>query len=308
MRNLDLKEINEIRDGSGFQLYPPLNEFFEKYLDQIKLNEKNGITSYLYVRHEIVTEPNVYYGLLNLISKNNLKNIKLSISTLGNYEYCTKPETNIYMWAGTTIRQEIDNIEEQNTFMFTNFPNLDNKKITKAIISSRKETEPRDKIFEYKFKSNDIISRYAKFQLDNKDYSQFPIWDDLVEEYKGSLISFVLETYNWSGDFHFQPPPQFSEKTIMAFLSGTMPVVYGDVGLVKSLEDMGFHLWNDYFGFNEDFLQQTDKIKQKEFKKAMERVDNMTFEEVEELYKTNFHLIQKNYDIVKACFLEKSYI
>ena len=308
MRNLDLKEINEIRDGSGFQLYPPLNEFFEKYLDQIKLNEKNGITSYLYVRHEIVTEPNVYYGLLNLISKNNLKNIKLSISTLGNYEYCTKPETNIYMWAGTTIRQEIDNIEEQNTFMFTNFPNLDNKKITKAIISSRKETDPRDKIFEYKFKSNDIISRYAKFQLDNKDYSQFPIWDDLVEEYKGSLISFVLETYNWSGDFHFQPPPQFSEKTITAFLSGTMPVVYGDVGLVKSLEDMGFHLWNDYFGFNEDFLQQTDKIKQKEFKKAMERVDNMTFEEVEELYKTNFHLIQKNYDIVKACFLEKSYI
>ena len=57
---------------------------------------------------------------------------------------------------------------------------------------------------------------------------------------------------------------------------------------MKSLEDMGFHLWNDYFGFNEDFLQQTDEIKQKEFKKAMERVDNMTFEEVEELYKQTF--------------------
>ena len=91
----------------------------------------------------------------------------------------------------------------------------------------------------------------------------------------------------------------------MAFLSGTIPIVYGDVGLVKSLEDMGFHLWNDYFGFNEDFLQQSDEIKQREFIKVMERVDNMTFEEVEELYNTSFDLIQKNYDIVKACFLEK---
>ena len=303
---LDFKEINEIKNGNGFQLYKPIKEHFQKHLDKIKLNEKNGVTSYLIIKHEIITEPNVYYELLNEISKNNLKNIKLSISTLGSYEYCTKPETNLYLWEGTTIRQDIDDIKEQNAFMFNNFPNLDNKKITKAIISSRKETEPRDKIFEYKFKSNDVISRYAKFQyLDNKDYSQFPIWDDLVEEYKGSMISFVLETFNWTGDSHIQLQPQLSEKTIMAFLSGTIPIVYGDVGLVKSLEDMGFHLWNDYFGFNEDFLQQSDEIKQREFIKVMERVDNMTFEEVEELYNTSFDLIQKNYDIVKACFLEK---
>ena len=105
----------------------------------------------------------MYIMDFKLISKNNLKNTKLSISTLGNYEYCTKPETNLYMWAGTTIRQEIDNIEEQNTFMFTNFPNLDNKKITKAIISSIEKKQTQDKIFEYKFKSNDIISRYSNF-------------------------------------------------------------------------------------------------------------------------------------------------
>ena len=71
---------------------------------------------------------------------------------------------------------------------------------------------------------------------------------------------------------------------------------------------MGFHLWNNYFGFNEDFLQQRSEVKQTEFKKVMEHIDNMSFEEVEELYKRNLDLIQKNYDRVKACFLEKSYI
>ena len=87
---LDFKEINEIKNGNGFQLYKPIKEHFQKHLDKIKLNEKNGVTSYLIIKHEIITEPNVYYELLNEISKNNLKNIKLSISTLGSYEYCTK--------------------------------------------------------------------------------------------------------------------------------------------------------------------------------------------------------------------------
>lgn len=310
MRNLDFKEINEIRDGAGFQIYNPFKEHFQKHLDKIKLNEKNGITSYLIIKHEIITEPNIYYELLDLISKNNLKNTKLSMSTLASYEYCTKPETNFYLWEGTTVRQDIDDIKEQNAFMFTNFPNLDNKKITKAIISSRKQTIPRDKIFEYEFKSTDIISRYAKFRMSNNgvpviDDGNFPIWDDLVEEYKGSMISFVLETNNWTGDNQIQLPPQISEKIIIAFLSGTIPIVFGDIGLVKSLEDMGFHLWNNYFGFNEDFLQQRSEVKQTEFKKVMEHIDNMSFEEVEELYKRNLDLIQKNYDRVKACFLEK---
>ena len=300
---LDYQEINEIREGNAFKLQPYLEGYFEKYIDKLKSNEENGITSYLIIEHEIITEPDKYYDLLNKISKNNLKNIKLSMSTLGSYEYCTKPETNLHIWAKATMRYKID-VEEQTEFTFGRFTDLDNKKVTKAIISSRKEQEARDGIFEYKFKSNDIISRYAKFQNDNKDYSQFPIWTELVKEYKGSLISFVLETFNHCGT-QFQPPPQFSEKIVMAFLSGTMPILYGDVGLVKTFEDMGFHLWNNYFGFNEDFLQQTDEIKQKEFKKVMERIDNMSFKEVEELYKTNFHLTQKNYDLVKACFLEK---
>ena len=70
------------------------------------------------------------------------------------------------------MRYKID-VEEQTEFTFGRFTDLDNKKVTKAIISSRKEQEARDGIFEYKFKSNDIISRYAKFQNDNKDYHSY---------------------------------------------------------------------------------------------------------------------------------------
>ena len=83
----------------------------------------------------------------------------------------------------------------------------------------------------------------------------------MVEEYKGSMISFVLGEFNWTVIPIYNFNLNYLKKQLWHFLSGTIPIVYGDVGLVKSLEDMGFHLWNDYFGFNEDFLQQSDEIK-----------------------------------------------
>ena len=48
------------------------------------------------------------------------------MSTLGSYEYCTKPETNLHIWAKATMRYKID-VEEQTEFTFGRFTDLDIK-------------------------------------------------------------------------------------------------------------------------------------------------------------------------------------
>ena len=90
--------------------------------------------------------------------------------------------------------------------------------------------------------------------------------------------------------------PQFSEKSLIAFLSGTMPVIFGGANLIKNFNDIGLYTWNDYFGFKGDELYENHKIES--FKQVVNKISNLSTDEVKKLWIENKDKIQSNVNII----------
>ena len=92
-----------------------------------------------------------------------------------------------------------------------------------------------------------------------------------------------------------------SEKTILAFLSGTMPIVLGGSGYVKELTEMGFKVWNNDFGFsNADERDDYGKVGLDYFYECLNQVNTMTLNGAKKYWDTYKKDIQHNFDIVST--------
>ena len=89
---------------------------------------------------------------------------------------------------------------------------------------------------------------------------------------------------------------KFSEKSLIAFLSGTMPVIFGAPNIVKNFNDIGLYTWNDYFGFKGDELYEVDKIQS--FKQVLNKISELSTDEVKKLWIENKDKIQSNINLI----------
>jgi len=309
-----LKEIYDLQ--SEHECYQLDNELHivKDNLEHFKNLSKLNITFYLFVFEEILTEPGLFDKLINLLDENNLTSAKISMSTNNKIKYGTHPLTNIAMWSRVQMRKNIettDIFDGTNTveliFSNKNFSlekrNIKENRKYKSICSVRRRNKFRDYIFK-NINLGNSICRYAEWDLGtNKDFTNFPTSSELIKEYHDSYISIVCETNNHlprdgcllSSD-DMMKTPQFSEKSLIAFLSGTMPVIFGGANLIKNFNDIGLYTWNDYFGFKGDELYENHKIES--FKQVVNKISNLSTDEVKKLWIENKDKIQSNVNII----------
>jgi hypothetical protein len=298
-------------------------------------------------------------NLINTVKKHNLKKIHIvvynelfktddridelikSIDTL-NIEYyisCStstpfpksfNPLVNIYFWKNNNIRNNIKwdlNNNEVPLFVKNIYENIP-KKTIKGILSIRKETIRRKFLNAHVDVANfEGIYRYASYpdsysvELSNEKINTFPTTYKLIDEYKKSFVSFVVESephknmsnknlkdmgfdmnadiVNYSYKLNKYNMNFLTEKTLIAFLTKTMPIVLGGKNYVKELKEMGFYVWNTDFGFESaDSFHTRSNNKIIKFIDCINFYNSMTHEDVEKMYNSNIDKINNNYNIV----------
>lgn len=297
---------NPILDGAG----PWDTGFFKSNFDfALKHYEKFTILC----KQEVIGDIEYLENLQNIIRKNSNKEIYISCSTTSNYEYSLDPLLNIVFWRDTYSRNKIS--WESSSGDFPIFDKKHYKDIIKNnsfILSVRKERPERDFIFR-QFKGSLLpnnyngILRYAgwpeqgfedlEWELKNKN--NFPTFIEIIEEYKKSYISFIIESQASS------IMTQFSEKTLLPFLTKSLPIIIGGPSIIKELSEMGFYIFSDNFNIKDSGWEKTNLI---HFAKSVEEINGMDMKSIEKLYKNNIDKIEHNYKLATYLLWEKSLI
>ena len=90
-----LQEINDIKSLINCFSLDPSFTIFKKKLDYFKQLSSKNIPFYILIFEEILTEDNEYKNLIDILEKNNLHSIKVSMTTNGKSKYLTHPLTNM---------------------------------------------------------------------------------------------------------------------------------------------------------------------------------------------------------------------
>lgn len=229
------------------------------------------------------------------------KEIYIAQATTSKLKYGLDPLINLIYWKGFKSRQTIS-CDWDNDYLFDENRYNEIPKTNKGIISVRKRTSKRNYLFS-NINDFDGIFRYSNWPpnakeeekekwLEKVNLNNFPNWYDLINEYKSSYFSFVIE----SGSGLFLN--QCSEKTIIALLTKTVPIVLGGRGYVKELEDMGFWIANEELGIDIDNLPTESKLRMDIFSEGIHNYNKMTMQEVKNFYEKNKDKIEKNFKIM----------
>lgn len=232
--------------------------------------------------------------------KETKKEVLISSSTTTDDFIFTHPITNLYFWQGCFSKSKLSSNSPPILLFHKKYYTNKSKQI-KGILSVRKQNEERDVLFS-NIKEFDGIFRYISFPAyigDESDEiiqstSHFPNWKNLIKEYTQSYISFIIESMN---GYVYN---QLSEKTIIGFLTKTMPIVYGGKDYVKELKQMGFYVWNDEFNFGKgDEYERGSIEKNKNYINTIEYYNKLSLEDIEKLYNENLDKIEHNYNLAK---------
>ena len=114
------------------------------------------------------------------------------------------------------------------------------------------------------------------------------------------FISFVIETDTKDSKYTC-----ITEKTILPFLTQSLPVIYGGIDYIKHLNDMGFYTFNDELGFSTDSLDYGDERKIDNFLEMINRYNKLSYSEIKKIYKQNYKKIKNNYEILEKLYFKK---
>lgn len=231
----------------------------------------------------------------------------ISLATSTSIDNCLHPLVNICFWSDVSTRKSIKwKITNNNSFKLfdiSNFENILNKSV-RGIFSMRKELTKRNHIEGelQKIGKFDGIYRYIKYprnynkEFNDDEISKYPTFFELINEYKSSYISFIVES-----DVQEQFMNPLTEKTLISFLTKTMPIVLGGANYVKELKEMGFYVWNDEFGFDDysDSLYRFKIEKIKKFVGCIDYFNKMSKKDIDNMYIDNIEKIESNYNLVK---------
>lgn len=282
---------------------------FDKNILQLKkqLDGKNTKKISIVNLHECLSSNSYVKKLQSIVDSYADKEIYISSATSTRFDNFFNPIVNIFFWKNAKIRFNIsNNFNDVYKKIFDSSLYIEkyDKKI-KGILSVRRETQFRDYLFSIIDKSKfDGIIRYAKWPdyhesetIEHvKSIDKFPNFLDLINEYKSSYISFVVET-DMNGNGGSMNP--LTEKTLIPFLTKTMPIVLGGKNYIKELKEMGFYVWNDEFGFESgDVLETFDFKKIDLFNKCILKYNSLKINDIDTMYNKNIDKIIHNYNLV----------
>lgn len=226
------------------------------------------------------------------------------------------PLVNLLVWSddeagnGFRIRNTID-IENFDNSLFPSCEYkmghdvFDYDKNIRGIISSRKFDIFRDNLYKRLDEFNGI-SQYHRIDNGYNEQDEFSLskfeninytWSELKNKYKESFVSFVVETYRGPES------NTLTDKTLLSFLSGNIPIVLGQKNFVRELEDMGFWVANNDFGFKwGDYWEFGDIRRIENYLDCINIFNSMSNDDIKKYWISNKDNIQKNYDIVTTLF------
>jgi hypothetical protein len=253
---------------------------------------------YILYFNEVFTESAIE-KITNLIYNKPNKEIYICHSASNFGDLFLHPIVSLLHWRGTGMRKHIGS--KCDSFQLFKSENFDDtyEKTLPYIFSTRKETLIRNKI--YSSLDNNIfkgIVRYARWPISYEleiglDVSKFPTFNELLSEYKSSYISFIIESER------NENINSLTEKTIIAFLTKTMPIFYNSKHYYKDLKAMGFNTFDDVFNitdeYDEEFIDSDTKIKQ--FVNYLNKIDTLSNDEIKDIYDANMHKIEANYTL-----------
>jgi len=253
---------------------------------------------------------------LNLMIEEHDSKVLIQSATSTHIPNGFNPLVNLLVWSddesgnGFRIRNTIG-IED---FDISLFPSTEYKigydiskydKQTRGIISSRKFDIFRDILYK-KITEFNGISQYHRIDnglndQDEFDFSKFEntdyTWQELKDKYKESFVAFVVETYRGPES------NTLTDKTMLSFLNGNIPIVLGQKNFVRELEDMGFWVANSDFGFRwGDYWEFGDNRRIENYIDCITKFNSMSDGDIKNYWLVNKDKIQNNYDIVTTLF------
>ena len=289
-------------------------------LKEIIINNNNFI---FYTNQEVYSEN--FDKLLNLLDEFPEKTIYISQATSTSHRYGFYPIVNLLHFCNVdkkyynpmkeNVVWQLGKNEigwDESYFKFNNeiyYKNL--LKSNRGILSVRKQNPTRDVIFDNITKFNGIL-RYIKVPMyfnsvRIEDFTDVdfkmndnPSTSELVKEYCKSFISFVIETDSENAELN-----PLTEKTLLSFMTQTLPVLYGGKNYIKELNDMGFYVFNEELGFDTDMLDYSDSKKINNFIKMIENYNKLSYSDIKKIYRKNYDNIKNNYDIIWQLFSKK---
>jgi hypothetical protein len=316
------KQIEFINNSDIFRIltFIKTDFLFEEMFSKLKIFVKNSNNTKISIVsfYEIFLFQSHIDKIVEFMESQN-KEFYLSAPTSTKLDNFFEPLVNIYFWKSRIIGSDVSWVSYLNNsgiFLFKkNRYEIFQPKNNKGILSIRKKTKKRDYLNSiFDVNSFEGIYRYIEYpqqygrELKTDTINQYPSMEDLINEYKKTFISFVVETdLIESPKFIPSKMNMLTEKTLIAFLTKTIPIVLGGKNYVKELKEMGLYVWNDEFGFaNGDSLQNSDYNKINLFNECINTYNKITKEDIEKIYNNNLDKIQNNYNIVSNILFGKS--
>lgn len=300
-------EINLILSKKYIYANIVSENFEEDYLNilnEIKLFSNKFNKFLILVKHEVITDEWFFDELIKIIHESK-KDIKICQATASNdILYGTHPFTHIFLWKLEGIRKSDREVDYNDfttqifpEFLYNKFDDYVNIKNEKTILSVRNNSYFRDEIIKKINTKSISIFRYLNINSDNNLNKSIP-WYDLIEEYKKSYVSIVLETNYGKNISNY-----LTEKTILSFLTGCIPIVYGQKNLIKDLENLGFWIANKDFGFeNGDDYSNQSNYKIELYSKCVNNISSMDINYIKNYYQENINKIYRNWEIIYTIF------
>jgi len=284
-------DLDFIQNSSILQINP--NRIDETLnIVKNKINKKTTLATI----DEIFTQQKEFDKLQKFCEENNEYEIKILTSSLKKIKNGFSPLVNFLCWNNSNHNTDNKGTTQLH-FDKKNFINF-NKKKNKFILSWRKSSESRDKIVKGLIPNEKEIITYHSYKpfelslLNPPKENNYLSWETLINQYKSSLISFVAETEYWIDDDVCKDVIPFTEKLILPLLTKSLPIIFAGSEYNDSLTELGI------FTLNNSFL--VEEKNEDRFKEVIEIIQNLTFEEVEMIYKNNIDKIEKNYKIIMS--------
>lgn len=270
----------------------------DEIVDMVLEYSKKYDTFILLIYFEIIFDTRDFKKIEDCI--NSLPNkIWIMSTTTSRHPLYVEPIVNLLVWK----EQLIDEIYDNDVYVPA-FPNylwenkiydLDSKK-NKSILSLRRRNLQRD-LFYHKLSNDDLTIKRYHYKEPQKEY---PTWESLIQEYKETFVAVVCETTypSWT------ETTCMTEKSILTFLCGNIPLILGKKKLIKELHEMGFWTANYDFGFTErmDLMDDFSQEKINGFVGCVKKIKTI---DIEQYYKDNLDKINNNYKIIHDSFMKK---
>ena len=262
---------------------------------------------YIFTPHEKIITDLLLDKMLKLLNDLNNRGFEvyLCMTTTSSNPYFLNPLCSILHYTGKYAKDKnqvgTKNVSEKIKILDLDFYKNTKKEI-KGLFSIRKTDYYRDLFytnFDGKF---DGIFRYSRMDRGRNTGQHSPVtFDTLIKEYNQSFVSFFFETAT------NESTNSFTEKSMIALLSKTLPVLFiTKPNQIKELNEMGFYFFNEWFDYTEVNENSSDIEKVNLFISCIKKFNQLSINDVKNIYQENITRVKQNHDIVKELLLTET--